>query len=69
MESVHITAGVRITFAYEHRYRVLDVERVWTSSEGNELVTGIDPDAGEYRSFRLDRIQRGKVRIVGPRQP
>lgn len=57
-------AGDRICFAYEHQYRVVDVERVWTSKDGNELITGVDPDKGEYRSFRIDRIQRGKVRVI-----
>lgn len=57
--------GVRVCFAYEHRYRVLDVERLWTSKDGNDLITGTDPDqGGEYRSFRVDRIQ-GRVRVVG----
>lgn len=59
---------MRIVFAYEHRYRVLDVERVWRSKDGNDLITGIDPDKGEYRSFRVDRIQ-GRVRLVGQQQP
>lgn len=61
--------SVRVCFAYEHRYRVLDVERVWTSKEGNDLITGRDPDQdGEYRSFRVDRI-KGKVRIVSGDSP
>jgi hypothetical protein len=57
----------RICFAYEHRYRVCDVERMWTSKDGNDLITGIDPDAGEYRSFRVDRI-KGRIRIVDQRR-
>jgi len=58
---------VRICFAYDHRYRVLDVERMWTSKDGNDLITGIDPDEGEYRSFRVDRI-KGRIRIVDQRR-
>ena len=54
---------VRLTFAYDHQYRVVDVERAWTSKEGAQLITGVDPDKGEYRTFRVDRIQ-GKVRIA-----
>jgi hypothetical protein len=37
---------------------------LWTSKDGNDLITGIDPDKDEYRTFRVDRIQRGKVRVV-----
>ena len=58
---------VRICFAYDHRYRVLDVERMWTSKDGNDLISGIDPDVGEYRSFRVDRI-KGRIRIVDQRR-
>ena len=58
---------VRICFAYDHRYRVLDVERMWTSKDGNDLITGIDPDVGEYRSFRVDRI-KGRIIIVDQRR-
>lgn len=56
--------GDRICFAYDHCYRVLDVERLWVSKDGNDLITGVDPDKGEYRTFRADRIQRGKVRVI-----
>lgn len=56
--------GDRICFAYDHCYRVVDVERLWTSKDGNDLITGVDPDKDEYRTFRVDRIQRGKVRVV-----
>lgn len=52
-----------VVIAYEHRYRRVDVERLWQSKEGNWLITGRDPDRdGEYRSFRLDRI-RGKIHL------
>lgn len=57
---------VRLCFAYEHQYRVLDVERAWLSKDGNQLITGIDPDKGEYRTFRVDRIQ-GRVRVAQQR--
>lgn len=63
MEEGRVPVNVRVCFAYEHRYRVLDVERVWTSKDGNELITGTDPDKGEYRSFRVDRI-KGRIRVV-----
>lgn len=56
--------GDRICFAYDHCYRVVDVKRLWTSKDGNDLITGVDPDKDEYRTFRVDRIQRGKVRVV-----
>jgi predicted DNA-binding transcriptional regulator YafY len=59
---------VRVCFAYEHQYRVVDVERVWTSRGGNDLITGIDPDKGEYRTFRVDRI-KGKIRLVDVPRP
>lgn len=58
---------VRLCFAYEHRYRVVDVERAWLSKDGNQLITGTDPDKGEYRTFRVDRIQ-GMVRVVKQRE-
>lgn len=54
--------SISVVFAYEHRYRRVDVERVWRSKEGHLLLTGRDRDReGEYRSFRVDRIQ-GKIR-------
>lgn len=58
---------VRLCFAYEHRYRIVDVERAWCSKAGDHLITGVDPDKGEYRTFRVDRIQ-GKVRVVEQRR-
>lgn len=54
---------MRITFAYEHQYRVLDRFHIKTTKAGNDLLVGVDPDKGEWRSFRVDRIQGG-VRIV-----
>lgn len=59
-----VIPGQRVTFAYEHQYRVLDVEVVRETKDGNWIMTGVDPDKGEYRSFRLDRVMRGKVRVV-----
>lgn len=57
----------RACFAYDHRYRVVDVTRVWQSKAGDTLITGIDPDKGEYRSFRVDRV-KGKIRVVKQRR-
>lgn len=54
---------IRLAFAYEHQYRVVDVTRVWTSSAGDQLITGVDPDKEEFRTFRVDRIQ-GRVRVA-----
>lgn len=59
--------GQRACFAYNHRYRVVDVKRVWRSKAGDTLITGVDPDKGEYRSFRADRV-KGKIRIVRQRR-
>jgi len=33
------------------------------TKDGNWIVTGIDVDKGEYRSFRVDRIQN-KIKIL-----
>lgn len=55
---------VPVVFTYEHRYRRVDVERVWRSKEGHILLTGWDLDRDEYRSFRVDRI-KGKIRRLG----
>ena len=57
----------RACFAYDHRYRVVDVKRVWQSKAGDTLITGIDPGKGEYRSFRADRV-KGKIRIIRQRR-
>lgn len=54
---------IRLAFAYEHQYRVVDVTRVWTSAAGDQLITGVDPDKAEYRTFRVDRI-KGRVRVA-----
>lgn len=61
----------RIVFAYEHRYRVVDEPTVRQTLEGHTIITGIDPDKGEYRSFRVDRIVGGirNVDVPSPRRP
>jgi hypothetical protein len=46
---------------------VVDVEKVWQSKAGDTLITGVDPDKGEYRSFRADRV-KGKIRVVKQRR-
>lgn len=53
----------RIAFAYEHRYRVLDDPVVRVTKDRNIIITGVDPDKAEYRTFRVDRI-KGKIRHV-----
>jgi predicted DNA-binding transcriptional regulator YafY len=58
-----ITERVRVCFPYQHEYRVVDLQSIWRSQDGNWLITGIDVDKGEYRSFRLDRIPK-KIRVV-----
>lgn len=63
------TTPDRLAFAYEHRYRVVDDARVRVTKDRNLIIVGIDPDKGEYRSFRVDRI-KGKIRHVPrPRTP
>lgn len=54
---------VRVCFAYQHEYRVVDVSTVRMTKDGNWIVTGVDVDKGEYRSFRVDRIQN-KIKIL-----
>lgn len=56
--------GQIVCFGYEHRYRLVLVDRVWSSKEGNQLITGLDEDRNDVRTFRVDRIIRGKVRVV-----
>lgn len=60
--------GELVCFGYEHRFRLVLVEKVWRSYAGHQLLTGLDEDRNETRTFRVDRIIRGKVRIVGQRQ-
>lgn len=57
-------AGVLVCFGYEHRYRLVLVDRVWRSKAGDQLITGLDEDRNDVRTFRVDRIIRGKVRVV-----
>lgn len=54
---------MRLCFAYEHRYRVVDDPVVRVTRDLNIIITGIDPDKGEFRSFRVDRIG-GLIRRV-----
>lgn len=56
--------GKIVCFGYEHRYRLVLVQKVWRSYAGNQLITGLDEDRNDIRTFRVDRIIRGKVRIV-----
>lgn len=57
--------GQLVCFGYEHRYRLVLVDRVWWSKAGDQLITGLDEDRNDIRTFRVDRIIRGKVRTVG----
>ena len=61
-------AGQLVCFGYEHRFRLVLVDKIWFSKAGDQLLTGLDEDRNELRTFRVDRIIRGKVRIVGQRQ-
>lgn len=58
-------AGKLVCFGYEHRFRLVLVDKVWKSYAGNLLITGLDEDRNDVRTFRVDRIIRGKVRVVG----
>jgi len=64
-----LVEGSKVTFAYEHRYRVVEITRgPWQSKNGNWLVTGIDQDrltedGHGIRSFRIDRITNKVARI------
>lgn len=51
------TPSVRVCFAYQHEYRVVDATSVTRTKSGHWLITGRDVDKGEFRSFRVDRIQ------------
>ena len=57
-------AGQLVCFGYEHRYRLVLVDRVWLSKAGDQLITGLDEDRNDVRTFRVDRIIRGRVRVV-----
>ena len=56
--------GQLACFGYEHRFRLVLVAKVWESKAGDQLITGLDEDRNEMRTFRVDRIIRGKVRLV-----
>lgn len=57
-------AGQLVCFGYEHRYRLVLVAKVWRSKAGDQLITGLDEDRNDVRTFRVDRIIRGRVRVV-----
>lgn len=57
--------GQLVCFGYEHRFRLVLVDKVWASKAGDEVITGLDEDRNDIRTFRVDRIIRGKVRVVG----
>lgn len=59
--------GQLVCFGYEHRYRLVLVDRVWRSKAGDQLITGLDEDRNDIRTFRVDRIIRKKVRVVASR--
>ena len=59
---------MRLCFAYDHRYRVVDDATVKVTKDRNILIVGVDPDKGEFRSFRVDRI-KGKIRNVEAHTP
>lgn len=58
--------GETVCIAYAHEYRVIEVTRVWTSKDGHQLITGVDVDKDEFRTFRVDRIQN-KIKSVRAR--
>lgn len=56
--------GQLVCFGYEHRYRLVLIAKIWESKAGDCLITGLDEDRNDMRTFRVDRIIRGKVRVV-----
>jgi predicted DNA-binding transcriptional regulator YafY len=64
MDLTESIEGQLVCFGYEHRFRLVLVDRVWYSKAGNQLITGLDEDRNDIRTFRVDRIIRGKVRIA-----
>ncbi len=56
--------GQIVCFGYQHEYRLVLVDKVWYSKAGDQLITGLDEDRNDVRTFRVDRIIRGKVRVV-----
>lgn len=64
INGVDVQEGEKIAFAYEHRYRVVQVSRIWHSKAGDKLVTGSDPDRdGDFRTFRVDRIENTPKKV------
>lgn len=53
----------RVAFAYNRRHRLLDNPRVRFTKKLDLIIVGTDPDKGETRSFRVDRI-RGAIKHV-----
>lgn len=62
LERSELPPHVATVLAYEHKYRLVYVTRVWRSHGGDRIVTGYDPDAEGWRSFRADRIS--KIRLI-----
>lgn len=56
--------GRIVCFAYGCRYRLVLVDRVHRSVAGNLLITGLDEDRNDTRTFRADRIVPGEVCVV-----
>lgn len=57
--------GQLVVFPYEHRFRLVLVARVWVSKAGDQLITGLDEDRNEMRTFRVDRInRRATIKVV-----
>lgn len=61
---IPVEEGQLIVFPYEHRYRLVLVARVWESKAGDQLITGLDEDRNELRTFRVDRIKGGRIKRV-----
>ncbi|MEA2844645.1 MAG: proteasome accessory factor [Actinomycetota bacterium] len=55
-----ISARRRVTFAYRGRHRHVDPHRL-SFRNGHWYLAGFDHDAGEDRSFRLDRVESDVV--------
>lgn len=58
----------RLSFRYNHRHRLLDDPVVRFTKALNLIVVGTDPDRGEVRTFRIDRIEGKIAHVPGPRQ-
>jgi len=64
MTSAIVTPDDLVTFPYPDHHRVVLVTRVWQSAAGDDLITGLDEDRNEMRTFRVDRIPAQRVRKV-----